>query len=406
MEKPYQLKIEDYTYHLDDDSIAKYPLNERDRSRLLIYREGKISEAVFNQMADFLPSDSLLVSNNTKVIRARIEFRKESGTRIEVFCLEPALPADYNQAFACTKSGQWHCIVGNLKKWRDEVLKKKLTVGNQQTTLKAKLLQKHETSNLVEFSWDNDQLIFGEILEHAGSIPIPPYLNRKANDIDIIRYQTIYSKHKGSVAAPTAGLHFTPQVFASLEKKNIKRHEVTLHVGAGTFKPVKSENLGNHEMHTEQFWLTPDTIPVLLRYLGNITAVGTTTMRTLESLYWLGVKLLEGKLTHETPLKVLQWEAYELNDRYSVGEALGALQQYILDSNKPYLTASTSILIAPPYQVKMVDRLITNFHQPQSTLLLLVAAFIGESWKQVYDYAIQNNFRFLSYGDSCLFEKA
>jgi S-adenosylmethionine:tRNA ribosyltransferase-isomerase len=396
------IKIEDYDYKLPDERIAKYPLASRDASKLLVYKQGQISQSTFNQISNLLPADSLLVSNNTKVIRARLEFFKETGSRIEIFCLEPHQPTDYALAFAQNVSCEWSCIVGNSKKWKNGELKKELSIGGIKAILRVQKLDKVRDEQIILFSWDNKELTFSDILEHEGNIPIPPYLNRKAEDADLETYQTIYSKHKGSVAAPTAGLHFTSEVFASLKAKRIKQHEVTLHVGAGTFKPVKSETIGAHEMHAEHFVITAQTIPILLQYIGNVTAVGTTTVRTLESLYWLGVKRLSGLIQREADLYISQWDAYNLPQNYLVKDALQALHQYFLNTGKVYLNAITAIMIAPGYNFRLIDRLITNFHQPKSTLLLLIGAFIGEDWKKAYAFALESNFRFLSYGDSCL----
>lgn len=397
-----EIKIEAYDYSLPDERIAKYPLANRDASKLLIYNDGDVSHKHFRDIATVLPGNSLLVSNNTKVIRARMLFYKETGARIEIFCLEPHQPADYNLSFAQNQQCEWFCIVGNLKKWKEGSLQKSVSLNGEEATLKVEKLGKHNDEQIIAFSWDNPQLTFSEILEHEGNIPIPPYLNREAEAKDLETYQTIYSKHKGSVAAPTAGLHFTPEVFQLLQSKEITRHEVTLHVGAGTFKPVKSETIGAHEMHAEHFVITPQTIPALIENLGNITAVGTTTVRTLESLYWLGVKLTKGQIQSESDLILQQWEAYNLDGQISVVDALNTLHNFIMESGKDYLMATTSIMIAPGYKFRLIDRLITNFHQPKSTLLLLISAFIGEDWRKVYAYAMENNFRFLSYGDSCL----
>lgn len=397
-----QIKIEDYHYNLPDERIAKYPLTQRDASKLLVYQAGEISQSRFRHLSSFLPEQSLLVSNNTKVIRARMEFYKETGARIEIFCLEPHEPSDYNLSFSQSRSCSWYCIVGNLKKWKSGTLSKKVLINSRSSLLTVEKLEAHGDEQIIRFSWDNPALSFSEILEHEGNIPIPPYLNREAEAKDLETYQTIYSRHKGSVAAPTAGLHFTSGVFESLSNKKIKSHEVTLHVGAGTFKPVKSELIREHAMHAEHFIINAQTIPVLLEHLGNITAVGTTTVRTLESLYWLGVKILSGVEISVEQMHLGQWEAYQLEAKYSVEEALQALHGHFLASGKDYVMASTAIMIAPGYSFKLIDRLITNFHQPKSTLLLLIGAFIGSDWTKVYEFAMANDFRFLSYGDSCL----
>ncbi len=395
------IAIEEYTYDLPDSKIAKYPLGQRDKSKLLIYNKGKISEDKFNNIALHLPKNSLLVSNNTKVIRARIELFKETGARIEVFCLEPFAPSDYNVSFAQTKKCEWFCIVGNLKKWKQGSLSKQVEIDKHKTLLTATRIRSHGEAHIIEFSWDNENLTFSEILESMGNIPIPPYLNRKSEESDNNRYQTIYSKHKGSVAAPTAGLHFTETVFNTLKSRNINRHEVTLHVGAGTFRPVKTKTIGEHEMHYEQFIITKDTIPNILKNIGNITAVGTTTVRTLESLYWLGVKLLDKRIENNS-FVLHQWEAYNLSQNIKASDALNYLQQHINSLQVDYISASTGIMIAPGYKLKITNQVITNFHQPQSTLLVLIGSIIGENWHELYKHALNNNFRFLSYGDSCL----
>ncbi|MCQ2375691.1 MAG: S-adenosylmethionine:tRNA ribosyltransferase-isomerase [Salinivirgaceae bacterium] len=399
MNAPVNISIADYNYPLPDERIAKYPLEIRDSSKLLIFDNGEIETDVFRNVANHLPSPALLVANNTKVIRARMEFFKTSGARIEIFCLEPVAPAEYAQMFVQTEKCQWLCYVGNSKKWKDGSLNKQITIGNQSTTLSATRIGAVSDSFIVEFQWDNNQISFGEILDWAGQIPIPPYLNRQSEESDNERYQTVYSKFKGSVAAPTAGLHFTQQVFDSLIKHNISRHEVTLHVGAGTFKPVQSETIGGHPMHTEHFVLNETTLAPLATNSNRLVAVGTTTVRTLESMYWCGVKVAQGL---SNPLSIGQWEPYSLQSDLSANQAFSALRNYVAQSGKTELMAETSIMIAPGYKFRVVNDIITNFHQPQSTLLLLIAAQIGEDWHRVYDFALKNDFRFLSYGDSCL----
>lgn len=396
-----KILIEDYDYTLPDEKIAKYPLAQRDHAKLLIYKEENISENIFSNIANHLPKGGLLVSNNTKVIRARMEFFKETGARVEIFCLEPYSPIDYNVNFAATHACEWYCIVGNLRKWKNGSLRKTVVINGHEVVLNAERKDKIGESHIIRFYWDNAEITFSELLESMGNIPIPPYLNRKSEESDNERYQTIYSKHKGSVAAPTAGLHFTDEVFQQLKEQNITRHEVTLHVGAGTFKPVKSEEIGDHEMHYEQFVITKDTLPKIIDNIGNITAVGTTTVRTLESLYWLGVKCIKQNFDDANWI-MHQWEAYDLDQSISPKEALQALHNNFIQLNLEYINASTGIIIAPGYQLKIVNRLITNFHQPKSTLLLLISVFIGANWKDMYNYALNNDFRFLSYGDSCL----
>ncbi len=392
------IEINKYTYELPDERIAKYPLNDRSQSKLLIYNSS-VKEDVFKNIYQYLPANSLLVFNNTKVIQARLEFQKETGAKIEIFCLEPIEPADINISFQSKTAVQWKCIVGNSKKWKEGFLQKKVRIDNHEVFLKISRLDVKEDSQIIKFEWDNNLVSFGDIIENTGVIPIPPYLNRETEAIDTERYQTVYSKHKGSVAAPTAGLHFTDEILESSKLKHITIDEVTLHVGAGTFKPVKSEKIKDHEMHIEHFFVNISTIENLIKYENNITCTGTTTMRTLESIYWLGVKLLEGS----NELFIRQWDPYNLPQHYSFKDALNRLKVYLADNDLTRLESFTGILIAPGYQFKIVNRLITNFHQPNSTLLLLIAAFTGgDKWKDIYNYALENNFRFLSYGDSSL----
>ncbi len=396
---PSNLSISDFNYPLPDERIAKYPLAERDQSKLLVYNNGSITEDVFRNLAAHLDADSVIVTNNTKVIRARMEFFKDSGARVEVFCLEPHEPAEYSTMFSQTGSCVWLCYVGNSKKWKNGPLTKQIGNGQKSTTLSITRVGTDRDAQLIRFEWDNSNIAFGEIVDWAGQIPIPPYLNRKSEAIDDVRYQTIYSVEKGSVAAPTAGLHFTQAVFDSLQSKGIEHLNVTLHVGAGTFKPVQTETIGEHPMHIEHFVLSDEILKPLCDNKKKVVAVGTTTVRTLESMYWLGVK---AKLGLENPLDLGQWEAYSLPDTVSVSDAFAALLDLLHQSGHQELTASTCIMIAPGYQYKVVNHLITNFHQPQSTLLLLVSALIGDNWHRVYDYALAHDFRFLSYGDSCL----
>lgn len=396
---PSNLSISDFNYPLPDERIAKYPLAERDQSKLLVYNNGSITEDVFRNLAVHLDADSVIVTNNTKVIRARMEFFKDSGARVEVFCLEPHEPAEYSTMFSQTGSCAWLCYVGNSKKWKSGPLTKQIGNGQKSTTLSITRVGTDRDAQLIRFEWDNSNIAFGEIVDWAGQIPIPPYLNRKSEAIDDVRYQTIYSAEKGSVAAPTAGLHFTQAVFDSLKAKGIEHLNVTLHVGAGTFKPVQTETIGEHPMHIEHFVLSDEILKPLCDNKKKVVAVGTTTVRTLESMYWMGVK---AKLGLENPIELGQWEAYSLPDTVAVADAFAALLDLLHQSGQQELTASTCIMIAPGYQYKVVDNLITNFHQPQSTLLLLVSALIGDNWHRVYDYALAHDFRFLSYGDSCL----
>jgi len=400
---PQHLRIEDFNYNLPDEKIAKYPLTSRDSSKLLIYRQGKIEEKSFTELADYLPNNSLMIFNNTKVIQARMHFFKQTGAQIEIFCLEPHAPHDYALIFQQTKRCSWICLVGNLKKWKDGELTKEVTIGQQDIRLSAKRLQTSGDSHVIEFEWDNPAFTFADLLENGGELPIPPYLNRKTEEKDKETYQTLYSKIKGSVAAPTAGLHFTDKVFAELKNKGIETAEVTLHVGAGTFKPVKTDTIEDHIMHSEFIAVGKETILNLLNHTGKVIAVGTTSVRTIESLYYIG-SLLEKDANAE--LKVSQWQPYDSkNNSVSAKKALTNILEYLERNNLNTLLADTQIIIAPGYRFKIVDGIITNFHQPKSTLLLLVSAFVEGDWKSIYDYALNHNFRFLSYGDSSLLLK-
>lgn len=390
-----QINISDYNYELPDERIAKFPLEKRDLSKLLTYTSGKVSTNIFNSLPEILPSSSCLVFNNTRVIQARLEFFKSTGSRIEIFCLEPQEPSSYELSFSSTQSCVWKCMVGNLKKWKGEVLKKE--VGTDNLILQAERLETNGNTSFIKFSWNNG-VSFAEVLDLLGELPIPPYLNRKTQESDKTTYQTVYSKVKGSVAAPTAGLHFTPEVISSLHNKGIKTMELTLHVGAGTFQPVKAEEIGGHSMHAEKVEVSREFIQNLIENLGNIVAVGTTSVRTLESLYYLGVQLHNG----DTKLLVNQWEPYESKKVLSARESLEAILNYMDETQSNILYATTQIMIVPGYKFNIVNILITNFHQPKSTLLLLLAAFVGEKWRELYKYALENDYRFLSYGDSSL----
>lgn len=403
MTDPKSIQIKDYNYPLPDERIAKYPLPERDSSKLLLYRHGDISEDRFVRLSDYLPEHSLMVFNNTKVVQARLHFRKETGAQIEVFILEPALPLEYQENFLSRGQCEWLCLVGNLKKWKSGTLSLLLPDG---TEVKAERLGHEGTSERIRFHW-SAALTWAEILEQAGELPIPPYLNRKTEASDLTTYQTVYSRIKGSVAAPTAGLHFTERVLDSLKQRDIEREEVTLHVGAGTFRPVKSEQIGGHDMHTEHIAVGRHTIERLVAYGGSAIAVGTTSVRTLESLYYMG--LLAGKLLREgrdtgdgEELHVPQWMPYEMPSEQSATDALEELLRYMEKHNMEVLHSSTQIIIAPGYEFRVVKAMVTNFHQPQSTLLLLVSAFVHGDWRSIYDYALAHDFRFLSYGDSSL----
>lgn len=402
---PKHIHISEYNYPLPDECIAKFPLSARDQSKLLLYRHGEVSEDVFSSLPEYLPSGSLMIFNNTKVIQARMHFRKETGALIEVFCLEPIQPNDYVLNFQQTEHAAWLCMIGNLKKWKDGVLKREMTVKDKPLALTAERGKPHGTSHWVDFRWDNPEVTFADILEVFGELPIPPYLNRDTEESDKETYQTVYSKIKGSVAAPTAGLHFTPRVLDALREKGVDLEELTLHVGAGTFKPVKSEEIEGHEMHTEYISVTRGTLEKLIAHEGKATAVGTTSVRTLESLYHIGVTLLNNPEATEEELHVKQWQPYEMSAESATTSAIDALQaivRYLDRHNIETLHTSTQIIIAPGYEYRIVKAIVTNFHQPQSTLLLLVSAFVSGDWRKIYDYALSHEFRFLSYGDSSL----
>ena len=419
------IRISDYNYPLPDERIAKFPLAKRDESKLLLYEQGRVGEDVFKNLPSHLPSGALMVFNNTKVIQARLHFRKANangepvGALIEVFLLEPAAPTDYELMFQTRGHCAWLCMVGNLKKWKEGALERTMTIGGQPLSIKATRREMHGTSHWIDFEWDNTDISFAEILESIGELPIPPYLNRQTQESDKTTYQTVYSKIKGSVAAPTAGLHFTPEVLAALDAHGIDREELTLHVGAGTFKPVKSEEIAGHEMHTEYISVRRQTLEKLLKHDCKAIAVGTTSVRTLESLYYMGLKVLNHPDATEADLHVGQWEPYEAQAQPSVqnpsaaqpeGEAkpvsvqrsIQALLDWLDRNHLSALHSSTQIIIAPGYDYKIVKMLVTNFHQPQSTLLLLVSAFVHGDWRKIYDYALAHDFRFLSYGDSSL----
>lgn len=398
-----EIHISEYNYALPDERIAKFPMKERDHSKLLIYNKGVVGEDVFYNLSNHLPKGTLMVFNNTKVIQARMHFRKETGALIEIFLLEPAAPSDYELMFQTTNRCSWYCLVGNLKKWKDGVLK----VESEGFNLTAKRLGEHGTSQLIEFEWTGG-MSFAEVIDAVGELPIPPYLNRETQESDKTTYQTVYSKIKGSVAAPTAGLHFTDRVLQSLDEHGIEREELTLHVGAGTFKPVKSERIADHEMHTEFISVRRETLEKLIRHDAKAIAVGTTSVRTLESLYYMGLKVLANPDIAEEQLHVQQWEPYDglqVKDnglQITAKDALQALLEWMKHHELNVLHSSTQIIIAPGYDYKIVKMLVTNFHQPQSTLLLLVSAFVKGDWHKIYDYALAHDFRFLSYGDSSL----
>lgn len=399
----------DYNYNLPDERIAKFPLTKRDSSKLLIYNSGKISHNLFTSLPEHLPSGALMVFNNTKVIQARLHFRKEpaggpksQGALIEIFLLEPVSPADYQLMFTQTEECTWHCLVGNLKRWKEGSLKKNISIGTKEICVTAERIESTNNGHIIKFRW-NGNVTFAELLEATGEIPIPPYLNRESQESDKTTYQTVYSKIKGSVAAPTAGLHFTDSVLANLDSHNIEREELTLHVGAGTFKPVKSENIAGHEMHTEYIVVKKSTIEKLIAHNGEAIAVGTTSVRTLESLYYIGVYLSTHPDASEEEMHVQQWTPYNSeNNKLTTIESLHYILDYLNNHNLDSLKTSTCIIIVPGYKFHIVKMMVTNFHQPQSTLLLLVSAFVNGNWREIYKYALENDFRFLSYGDSSL----
>ena len=397
------LSIQDYTYYLPQERIANFPLQERDASKLLVYSNGVIEEDIYKNLDRRLPSDTLLVFNDTKVISARLLFHKPTGGVIEIFCLEPHEKyPDIATAMAQQGTVAWECLIGGASKWKHgQILQMKITVGQTETILRAKYIEKKIDAFVIEFSWDNTKLTFAEILHNAGAVPLPPYIKRDAQLLDAERYQTIYAHHEGSVAAPTAGLHFTDDLLNKLQQKSIHTDFITLHIGAGTFKPVKSATIQGHEMHSEFITVSKRTIQNIIDSIDStVIPVGTTSLRTIESLYWLGIKVMWGQ---ENALTVLQWDPYELEDQnISAKEALENLVGFMRRKKIDQLTTKTNIIIVPGYKVRIARALITNFHQPQSTLLLLVAALIGNDWRKVYDYALQNDFRFLSYGDGCL----
>ena len=435
---PRHIRISDYQYDLPDERIAKFPKARRDQSKLLIYNKGEVGEDVFFHLPEYLPKGALMVFNNTKVIQARMHFRKAdangepTGALIEVFLLEPAEPADYEQMFQTKGHCAWYCLVGNLKKWKEGPLVREIRIKNLELRVSATRGPVHGTSHRIDFQWEvisltstscvpsvasgkaersplTSKISFAEVIDIMGELPIPPYLNRETQDSDKTTYQTVYSKIKGSVAAPTAGLHFTPEVLADLDAHGIEREELTLHVGAGTFKPVKSEEMEGHEMHTEYISVRRQTIAKLLNHDCQAIAVGTTSVRTLESLYYMGLKVIENPDLTEEQLHVSQWEPYELSNSHSSlltphssNAALQALADWMDARGLEVLHTSTQIIICPGYDYKIVRMLVTNFHQPQSTLLLLVSAFVGGDWRKIYDYALSHDFRFLSYGDSSL----
>ena len=407
MTDPRDIKIDAYDYPLPDERISRHPLAQRDACKLLVYKKGdsEPSDRIFAELPEILPADAMLVYNNTRVINARLRFHKSTGALIEIFCLEPAQPADYEQCFTARHACTWTCLVGNSKRWKEGRLEMPLTIGAESLTLTAERLPESPdpTAQLIRFEWDNNRVTFSDIIAAVGEIPIPPYLNRKSESSDSTDYQTVYSHIDGSVAAPTAGLHFTPELLERIDGAGIARREVTLHVGAGTFKPVKSNNIGEHDMHSEFIAVSRDFIAELADTVGRrpVVAVGTTSVRTLESLYHIGCLMHEGRWTGELP----QWSPYEGHAELTAAEALRAIVNHLDAQAESVLVGRTRIIIAPGYTYRIVDGLITNFHQPRSTLLLLVSAFIGDTWRTLYEHALGAGYRFLSYGDACYFSR-
>ena len=395
-----EIRIEDYNYPLPDERIAKYPLSSRDSSQLLVYKDGIPSCKSFKQIPDYIPGDALMVFNDTKVVPARLHFQRSTGAHIEIFCLEPVQPEEYVSMFAVTDCCRWKCIVGNVKRWKNDTLSLYNPLDDArilEMNLKADLVERDGETSVVEFRWDNGAP-FSQVLEVCGSVPIPPYLNRDTEDVDLERYQTLYARYRGSVAAPTAGLHFTENVLQAIRSNGVDTDTVCLHVGAGTFLPVKSSLVAEHTMHREPFVVTLSLLEKLIARKGKVTAVGTTSVRTLESLYYVGVSCLE----NGHPEDVGQWDPYTRDYSYSTEEALGAIVNYLKSNGLNELKVGTRIIIVPGFTFRIVDMLVTNFHQPQSTLLLLISAFVDGDWRNIYDFALENNFRFLSYGDSSI----
>ncbi len=404
MEIP-KIDLSEYDYNLPSGRIARYPAKERDQSSLLIFKGNSMSHTVFRNIGSYLPEGALLVFNNTRVIRARLMFRKDSGARIEILCLEPLSPVDYEMSFSSTDPVEWKCIIGNLKKWKSGTITTAFKMHGMPFTLSASRISPEGEAWRIRFEWNSPGTSFAEIVESAGALPLPPYLEREAEADDLRRYQTVYSRIRGSVAAPTAGLHFTDDLIGRLAESGTTTTEVTLHVGAGTFKPVKSADITDHEMHIEHFFVTRETIELLIKFNGRIIPVGTTSVRTLESLYWIGIKLQSEPGPSTGVISVGQWEPYSKVPGLSAIGSLERILDFMNDKNLNVLQASTGIIIVPGYRFRLTGGMVTNFHQPMSTLLLLVSAFTGEKWKDIYDYALKNDFRFLSYGDCSLLLK-
>lgn len=402
MEDTKHIKISEYDYPLPDDRIAKFPLQIRDQSKLLVYNKGNISDTHFTSLPDYLEKGELMIFNNTKVIQARLHFHKQTGALIEIFCLEPASPSDYALSFQQRGKCSWLCMIGNLKKWKDGQLTRQVDISGKNIEFTAKRGDIHGTSHWIDFEWNDDTITFADVLEAVGELPIPPYLNRDTEESDKETYQTVYSKIKGSVAAPTAGLHFTERVLKAIDDKGIDREELTLHVGAGTFKPVKSEEIKGHEMHTEYISVSRQTIDKLIKHNAKAVAVGTTSVRTLESLYYIGLIIEKNPEANQDELHVSQWIPYEKEYDITPLRAIQNIADYMERNKMEALHTSTQIIIAPGYSYNIVKKIVTNFHQPKSTLLLLVSAFLKGDWKPIYEYALSHDFRFLSYGDSSI----
>ena len=400
-----EIDLSEYDYKLPEKKIAQYPLEERDGSRLLLFKNNNISEDIFKNIDNHILPGSLLVFNNTKVIRARLIFRKKSGAKIEVFCLEPLSPGDYAMSFSSKNNVEWKCLIGNIKKWKDQIIYTTFSRNGKLFKLMAEKVNPEGDAWRIRFSWDAHNLTFSDVIESTGHVPLPPYLNRPDEAQDIIRYQTIYSRVNGSVAAPTAGLHFTNNVLKKLLIKDIQTTQLTLHVGAGTFQPVKSNSILEHQMHSEHFFISASTIEMILKNIGSILAVGTTSVRTIESLYWLSLKLTDSPLTSPDELYLGQWEAYSMKNNLQPSQSLETILLWMQRNKLTYLHSPTRIIIIPGYDFKITNGMITNFHQPKSTLLLLISAWVGKDWKRIYRYALDNDFRFLSYGDSSLLLK-
>lgn len=401
---PPSHSVKDFDYSLPAEKIANYPLQKRDGSRLLVYKDGNITDRRYDQIDQFLEAGSLLVFNNTRVIQARLHFKTNTGATIEIFCLEPDdMHAEVNAAMQTRGKLRWKCLVGEYKKWKEPLIQLEIPGEKEETILSARLIEKIADAFVIELAWTPPHLTFAEILEKAGKIPLPPYIKREQGEDDKDRYQTVYAKHEGSVAAPTAGLHYTSDLFDKIRNKNIDVDYLTLHIGAGTFKPIKSELVADHIMHSEQFVVEKVFIEKLIARLNyGITAVGTTSLRTLESLYWLGLKIHSGLFDPEDGITVKQWDPYMLNATVSPREALEAIVSFLEQTGQLEMLTRTQLLIVPGYQWKIANALATNFHQPKSTLVMLVAAFVGEDWKKIYDHALEHDYRFLSYGDGSL----